>query len=144
MGIDYYNCAECKQIYADCGDYKTCCVCRDGFCGWCLGVQSVPLKCDGNCTKSTGYTVGEGSEKEEGCVCADKVKMLYKEGYCHCDTSEEEENPRHLICNKCLYIEDPYKVDDTELMEFLVEHTEFSSVEEAREDCRKLKIKYKQ
>lgn len=145
MGVDYYNCTECNQIYADCGDYKTCCWCRDGFCGYCDGVQEVLLKCNGDCIESTGYTEEEGSEKEEGCVCADKVKRLRNNEYCHCDTSElEEEKPHHLICKKCLYVEDPYKVDDTELLEFLVEHTEFSSMGEAREECRNLKMKYKQ
>lgn len=39
MGVDYYNCSECNEIYADCGD---CGYCEYGYCNYnvCIGCHN--------------------------------------------------------------------------------------------------------
>lgn len=35
MGVDYYNCDVCDEIYCDCGHCGTCEECMSGLCGIC-------------------------------------------------------------------------------------------------------------
>lgn len=35
MGVDYYSCENCGEIYNDCGDYYNCGECWTGFCNRC-------------------------------------------------------------------------------------------------------------
>jgi len=36
MGVDYYNCGVCGEIFTDCGPYEICTKCESFICGWCL------------------------------------------------------------------------------------------------------------
>lgn len=36
MGVDYYNCSHCGEIYADCGTYKSCEHCGGSACANCM------------------------------------------------------------------------------------------------------------
>ena len=33
MGVDYYNCERCGEIFADCGDFRNCNECGTRWCG---------------------------------------------------------------------------------------------------------------
>lgn len=35
MGVDYYNCEFCNEIYADCTDYGSCKICNKSACPNC-------------------------------------------------------------------------------------------------------------
>lgn len=35
MGIDYFNCPECDEIYPDCGGFITCVKCESWICESC-------------------------------------------------------------------------------------------------------------
>jgi hypothetical protein len=142
MGIEYYNCTECECVFADCIDYETCCSCGAHFCGDCDGTQKVPYKkCNGDCIENTGWTEHE-NEEENGCKCADAVKRVYEQG---CNNDYDCENQEcHRICKKCLHVEDPDAVDDTELIDFLVAklnefESEYESADHARAECKEEK-----
>jgi len=36
MGVDYYNCDICNEIYADCGTYESCQTCGASWCANCM------------------------------------------------------------------------------------------------------------
>jgi len=36
MGVCYYNCDICEEIYCDCGDYSYCEKCETSFCEDCV------------------------------------------------------------------------------------------------------------
>ena len=35
MGVDFYNCCVCNEIYSDCGEYGSCEGCGRSWCGRC-------------------------------------------------------------------------------------------------------------
>lgn len=41
MGVEFYNCCICNDIYADCGEYGNCEGCGQSWCGRCDKTQNV-------------------------------------------------------------------------------------------------------
>lgn len=138
MGVDFYNCTSCNEIFNDCGEYKHCCLCDEMFCGYCDGLEKIPWKCDGDCHE--GYKENDDDEKEEEgggkrvkrCSCHPDLKNLYKQR--GCDYHDRKES--HWVCQECLTIADPYAVSDVMLMEYLLNHHGFETIEAARKAYR--------
>lgn len=150
MGVDYYNCDQCGEIYPDCGTYYSCDLCSRGFCSECEP-QKVPLKCDGDCIVSYGYQESEEEESEEEGEESDEEESEEEdeeseEGKCTCcaivtdlryRTSTSRCPPEYFhICTKCLTVEDPDEVNDYEFKKWLLSKTAYATLEEAREKCK--------
>ncbi len=100
MGVDFYPCSRCMDVYCDCGDYVICSE-DAGGCGrdWCSD----------ECAKEDGY-IGE--------YC--KLDKYVEYGYCQgeCEFSDDGycSECKHYIKASCKYCRnEEYK--DSELLE---------------------------
>jgi len=150
MGVDFYNCGYCNRVYADCEDNVECCYCDELLCEDCEYIVKVPLyECDGDCIEETGYKGEEEDKKEEEgnkkgkvCTCSKKAIELHTK---KCDQFACcKSRGSHVICKKCLFIEDPYKVSTNEVVDFLIEKGMYESLEEVLALCREEKKAKKQ
>jgi len=115
------------------------------FCVHCRRTYNVPVSCEGNCRLvGDGYISSEDSDEEgEGeeevgvrCVCHPLVKKLYNSDTCHYECKEGH----HRICSDCITEPDPYVVNMTEVIEFLLkEHPTYKTTTEVKVACRDAK-----
>jgi len=59
MGVDFYNCKKCNEVFADCGDYVYCPKCYENWC------------CD-ECAEKDGLILisdEDGDYIEDECSC---------------------------------------------------------------------------
>ncbi len=140
MGVDFYNCAECTEIYADCGDYTTCDVCGRGFCSACEDVTTeFELECEGvgDCVESMGWVDPDVVREEDVdgvCTCCDVVKN-FRKNQIHHET--------YRVCEKCLTVKDPYDVGDTHIISYLLKLTQKSRnevVEDIKKEWKKQRV----
>jgi hypothetical protein len=125
MGVDYYNCDECGEIFPDCDHYGYCCICDKRLCGSCFDqTTSIRVTC----------TCPEDEKGDDlGCICYDHHPNMEKlRGFTCCKDN-------HNVCDECLEDKDPYEVKDDELLQYLTDLAKFKSVEEARTACREVK-----
>lgn len=62
MGVGYYNCSECKELFADCGDFLKCGNCGDMYCPDCMDTAKITF-------------MDEDDEEVSGCIrCEPKRK----------------------------------------------------------------------
>lgn len=137
MGVDFYNCTNCNHIFADSGEYYTCCVCQDYYCVECKNeLYDVPKECDGDCL-CLGYedSEDENEDTEEECHCHQNLVDLYYEDSC-CNGHDDG----HNVCQKCVTREDPYKVSYKDMVYFLLKESKYT-FKEAKKACRESKKK---
>jgi hypothetical protein len=117
MGVDYYNCTGCDEIFTTCGDYQQCCKCHSMFCEGCTEVTKVAVE---DC---------ESCECEEDCEC-EELSQWKEDVEENCDQECKE---YHTVCLECQKPPpEPWAVDDYELLQLLAEKAGYKSVEEAR------------
>ncbi len=87
MGVDYYNCELCNEIYADCSDYGSCKICNKNVCPVCYHRDFVYYKLDTDVYWSTcpnhdymydtdsieGSSDPGSSDSENSSNCNDKI-----------------------------------------------------------------------
>ena len=89
MGVDFFNCAICNEIFNDCGYYGTCSNCEEMMCGTCVDSQGkkygvveedseaaldwgddAPVKCD----RCSGEIITDAAIVEYLCALIDNTK----------------------------------------------------------------------
>lgn len=110
MGIDYYSCCNCGEVYNDYGDYYNCGECWSGFCCYCGEKELV---------KKYGIWDEESENPDD----------FDKDGYLKGEEGSLKSCP---ICTKD-------KVDYEELAKFLSRKAGYLSVKEAWKEYIELK-----
>lgn len=136
MGISYYNCSRCDEIFADCGDWYYCHGCCKKLCGQCKSyVVKVLAVCDGNCVEGFSSVVEEddnseeeeeGEEEEKPCTCIPYIIQARKRFSMY-----------EYFCRECLTVDAPFDVSDRKLIRFLLRGTPYRTIGQARMACGK-------
>lgn len=120
MGVDYYNCTGCKEIFTTCGDHRQCCKCDDIFCNYCDTIEKVAVEDCEEC---------DDSNCEEDCECEALPQWMI-------DTKEKCEQGCKEYHNVCLECQkpppEPWEINDYELLGILAKQAGYKTVEEAR------------
>lgn len=76
MGVDYYNCATCNEIFNDCGIFYTCSNCGSMHCQYC-GEEALIDKY-GQVEVGTKAADYYGDDALRGCPACSKRVLLNK------------------------------------------------------------------
>lgn len=140
MGVDFYNCHLCNEIYASGGYQIRSWCCDETSCGMCTDnyLIKVPVECDGECVTHTEdeRPVDEQTYEGDGCKCHEAIKKA-RVNIAANFRDEFDELPEDMwLCRSCLVVKDPYEATDDQVTEFLVKKAGFTSFEEVLDICR--------
>lgn len=125
MGVDFYNCCICNEIYAGCGDYGWCEGCGRSWCGYCDKSQHVFWYDDKICCTWCFSTDPQPIEDNDLLEYAlekldksrveliDELKRDRPEYTEPQNVYECQDNPKSHICNKkCTTLADDFSDED--------------------------------
>lgn len=67
MGVDYYNCSVCEEIFSDAGYYGYCIECEGMMCGHCHDKMTKKYGQIGEDHEKVGWYGGDATNKCDAC-----------------------------------------------------------------------------